>query len=469
MDHPTIDCPDRTKQHCPDCHVLIQHCSDHTSVCGLKTWQYNKYADLYAKQPRQRVIIGFNTPFRFLKDGSWRKGTEDLRMYSPETGAMFRFDSDSDIVLLTTSYSPIRLVIVVKEKEGETEVFREKLLLLTSLKNIIVASALDKEFDRNSGRNTAKNSLIIATSANTQVDLQVSMTVYVPGSAEIRQFALRYDAATKKFLIPEGIDAEKIARANSNNVMMSSVATNQMALYGAGGPFPWECSTCVGAHHSTECNQPKLQSCFECHVQAKVANDHAPNCTAKNWYISKPIDVYVNIPAIRCKLTFKSPIIFDDQATAYEGLELFSSNSDTFFVFESPSQVSLYTTRFTRIRIPLVLQDTFNSVKTYTEKLVFLTSLDRTILGAHSSRQVNPNNMLQGFEHNTPLVLFFSMREDPSIKLDIYSGGGIMRSYDLDFNRDSKKFLIPPQVNVNSHNFVPMAFDAEPPTKPKSK
>lgn len=185
-------------------------------------------------------MVGFNTPLRFLKDGSWRKGTEDLRMYSPETGAMFRFDSDNDIVFLTTSYSPIRLVIVVKEKDGGIEVFCEKLLLLTSLKNVVVASALNKVFDRNFGRNTAKTSLIIATSANTQVDLQVSMAVYVPGSDEIRQFALRYDAITKKFLIPEGLNTETIARANSNNVILPSAATDQVALYSAGGPFPWD-------------------------------------------------------------------------------------------------------------------------------------------------------------------------------------------------------------------------------------
>lgn len=147
--HNSSDCPERNEEHCPNCHIVIKNSADHSSVCGMKTWIFKPYAYMYVEPPKERCIIGVNTPFRFLKDGCWRKGCDGLELLSPETGSLFEFKFDNDICLKTTRFAPLRMVIVVKDaKQTTNKQFREKLLLLTSKQQMMVAVKLDKPFDR---------------------------------------------------------------------------------------------------------------------------------------------------------------------------------------------------------------------------------------------------------------------------------------------------------------------------------
>ena len=107
------------------------------------------------KPLQQRLVLGFSSAFRFLKDGNWRKGCDGLELGSSASGAVFRFNSDNELILLSTLYTPVRVVVVVKQfdddGEGVNEVFSEKLLLATSpqLHRMVVATDLDRRFNKN--------------------------------------------------------------------------------------------------------------------------------------------------------------------------------------------------------------------------------------------------------------------------------------------------------------------------------
>lgn len=123
--HASSDCPERGEQHCPDCHALILEVVDHTSVCAQKGWVFKKYANLYAKPLKERLIISTSSPFRYLKNACWQKPEDQLELYSPGNGAFIQFKSSHDISLSTTRFEPIRIVVVVKQKEGNAETFAE--------------------------------------------------------------------------------------------------------------------------------------------------------------------------------------------------------------------------------------------------------------------------------------------------------------------------------------------------------
>lgn len=118
--HDAVDCKERTKQHCPECHALIQCKSDHTSVCASKNWIFNAYAKLYAKPLTERMIISTSSPFRYLYKTCWRKSEDELEMFSPSNGAFIQFKSDRDISLSTTCFESVQIVVVVKQKQKNT-------------------------------------------------------------------------------------------------------------------------------------------------------------------------------------------------------------------------------------------------------------------------------------------------------------------------------------------------------------
>lgn len=136
--HCTAECPDRKPQHCPSCHIHIRHQSDHSSVCCMKQWMFQPYKDLSAIPPLQRYIIGCNLPFRFLYDGDWRKPVEGNQLASPGYDTIIRFRNENDFSVLTGSFAPIRIAIVVKENSK----FAVKLILLASRERFIVVKAL---------------------------------------------------------------------------------------------------------------------------------------------------------------------------------------------------------------------------------------------------------------------------------------------------------------------------------------
>lgn len=86
--HHSGDCPERTSHHCPNCHVLIKHCSDHATTCAIKTWLYASYSGFYARVPTQRFIIGFDSPFRLLMNGTWPKALREWKCL-PKTARCF--------------------------------------------------------------------------------------------------------------------------------------------------------------------------------------------------------------------------------------------------------------------------------------------------------------------------------------------------------------------------------------------
>lgn len=146
---------------------------------------------------------------------------------------------------------------------------------------------------------------------------------------------------------------------------------------------------------------------------------------------------------------------------AQPGLNVFSATADVQFKFASQSKIVLKTTGFTRIRLPVVTIERKGTKDIHTERIVFMTSADRTIVAANSSRIVNEANVLSEFEHNTPLVIFHQAFSKMSV--DIYSSGAVY-NYQIDVATDNR-YWIPAELSVKSNNFTPKLFDADLPVK----
>lgn len=195
--HSTSDCLERKPQNCPDCHNFIRRFSDHSLVCGMKRWTFQPYKHLYATPPFVRVIIGCNSPIRFLYDGNWRKPFFGEDLYSPESGAIVRFKNENDICLLSRGFAPIRIAFVVKENAN----FAVKLMLSSSFDRFIVAEDLDEPFDRSMAeKNHQWKTTLIVAMASTD-DLRVNVMALPPQKPE-RLHELIFDAVLKKFRIP---------------------------------------------------------------------------------------------------------------------------------------------------------------------------------------------------------------------------------------------------------------------------
>lgn len=216
------------------------------------------------------------------------------------------------------------------------------------------------------------------------------------------------------------------------------------------------CTICYGAHHGENCRR-FWERCFECHVPAQSKTDHAEKCHAKDWFKSeKYVNVYVKKPAIRSTITFEMPIrylLYGEFVEAKTGMELFSAVADVHFEFVSPSKIAIKTSGFTRIRLPVIVDETD---QTFTERLVFMTSHDRTLVAANSSRVVNHSNILSDFDHNTPLVLVLSGSVKCSV--EVHSGGSIQK---FDIEAVNKRFVIPDELNVHAKKFELRQFDAD--------
>lgn len=141
-------------------------------------------------------------------------------------------------------------------------------------------------------------------------------------------------------------------------------------------------------------------------------------------------------------------------------MKLFSSMADAYFEFESNTKLILRSTGFTRIRLPIAIAGNIGSTTTYMEKLVLMTSQDRTIVAAQSSRQMDGSNMVGEFEHNTPLVLIISGKNDTTFTLNIYSVGPKMDSHKIGYCKRDMKFVVPAALDVKSSTFIPKPFDA---------
>lgn len=222
-----------------------------------------------------------------------------------------------------------------------------------------------------------------------------------------------------------------------------------------------DCLVCYGAHHGEHCRQ-LWERCFECHLPAQCNTDHAEKCSSKARFRSEQyVEPYVKAAALRLAISFDKQVRYLSSGqfvSAKVGEELFSGLADCHFKFISHRQIELKTTGFTRIRLPLVTQEANG---TLTERLVLITSHDRTAVAVKSSRVVSQANILADHEHNTPLVLILDSA-CATVSVDIYSGGC---SYQYVITFDGKKFKIPDDLNIASNDFVPKLFDAEFPFK----
>lgn len=202
-------------------------------------------------------------------------------------------------------------------------------------------------------------------------------------------------------------------------------------------------------------------------MPVQSTKDHAENCGARKWYRSeKYVDMYVKIPAVRVTISFQKPIQFllhGAFVLPKPGSELFLGMADVLFKFASQSEISLKTTGFTRVRLPVIVRENNG---TFTERIVFMTSHDRTVVAANSSRAVNQSNVLNGFEHNTPLVLFLP-NGCAELSVDVSSGGQTFK-YNIDVAPDGK-FNIPNDLEIKWNQFQPKPFDAEFPTKKSNR
>lgn len=482
--HATDDCPDITPNHCPDCHMYIRVYSDHTPVCGLRTWIYNKYARLYASPTKERCIISIDTPFRFWKDSCWRKGNDGLEMYSSVTGAFFQYKSEHDLSLSSNAFVGIRIAIVIKDSDH----FHEKLLLLTSMTKLMVAKNVDKKLPQNGNYASDRNTtLVLAMSAQDNPTVQINV---FPKNKPSRCYVIRYDQLTKQFRIPDGLNSQTSSSFDEGAASMYAQIDNQGPQIANQGPqslvkFHFDevrnripqlqnppdvkganenCLVCFGAHHSKQCQDGVYSSCFECHTPIKNIGDHADACSIKHWFLSQRADKYVKIPSVRCAVVFEPPLkilIGNSWSTPQTGMRLFSAMSDTYYKFESDRKVIISTTAYTRIRLPVIVQV---RPGVSIEKLVLMTSHDRSIVAAKGSRQVNDASLLTDYEHNTSLVLYAG-DENPSLSLEVHGGQNRVLHHQIYYNKDAQKYNIPEELDVKSKHYSPLNFDAPIPKK----
>lgn len=147
------------------------------------------------------------------------------------------------------------------------------------------------------------------------------------------------------------------------------------------------------------------------------------------------------------------------------GLHFFSPMADTLLKISAAGTIELLTTAFTRIRIPIVLDG-----ETLKEKLVLVTSADRTIVCANSGRICDPTNAIGQFKYNTPIVLGIVGNVNTVVKVEIHSRGAIVRHYDIPlvFKDRNSRFEIPQELDIGSNAYNAASFDADIPQK-KSK
>lgn len=314
---------------------------------------------------------------------------------------------------------------------------------------MLVAAQLNKPFDRNNAAKTHQKSttLILVVSAEDQP--AISITIFRSGE-DAQTSQLSYDRALKSFTIPAelALDAPVVQMVTGQRQLMPYNANN--------------------ANNASDANiallSGRFEKCFDCHLVVQNVNDHMPNCGVK-WFLSTRADVYAKIPAVRYTITFPTALQFSRNGRLSEAddEELFSPAMDALLKFEANGKkLSVLTTGFSRLRVPILICEG-NAM--FTEKLVLLTSHDRAVIAAHGSRVVDLRSVLDGFEHNTPLVLCLHGDQKKDFSIDVYSSGGQKDAFELVFKNG--RYVIPSALDVKSKQFSPKPFDADLPKKNK--
>lgn len=446
--HHSNDCNERKLQHCKDCHMFVQHCSDHSPVCSNKHWIYDVYDKLYVSMPPERCNIGFDCGFRFFQNNVWRKPCDGIDAYSTGNGILFRFKSDKDISLLSNEFVHARILVVVKGTDGT---FNEKLVLMTSKKKMVVATLIDKPFNRVAAKQTyeADTSLILAVSGDCNPGITISL---FPKNGLARHHELRYDSATKSFQIPHEltIDVATSMEMTTNSCDIVAVHRNFTQSF-----------KFAGDQLNTD------ERCFECHLHAQKIEDHCHQCSVK-WFVSQRRNVYVKIASIRCVLRFEKPprLLMNGKLIGIaQDCYYFSPMADTLFKITRIGTIELLTTGFTRIRIPIVVEVVDGTTKIFKEKMVLMTSHDRTIVCANGSRHIDPANGLDVFKHNTPLMLCIEGNASTTVKVEVHSSGAKVHQYNIPYRVRENRFQIPSELDVSSKGFKLNMFDADLPQK----
>lgn len=449
--------------------MFVTHCSDHTAVCGSKTWIHRKYDNLYAHGLTERLVLSFEIPFRFYTTGCWRKGGDGAEMYSA-LGAFFRFKSDQDLSMLSQNFVGIRIGVVVKVG-GKLLI---KLWLVTSKSQFVTAATDNQVFNRNDPH-SQHATLLLAVSA--EDNPSIALHVF-PKNKKAREYQIRYDNATDSFIIPDGLRAQSIRSTSADTFgdgaepihpqldNNSEIGAQSLQLVEYNADMRNRLAN-IGNENRRETDaslQHVLDRCFECHAVCRNLGDHAAVCPVKQWFVSKPMAKYVKIPSIRWSITFQSPIsllLNGNIQAAQSGLKLFSEICDAYFKFEANNKLELLTTEYTRIRVPIVIEDDLGKL---TEKLVLFTSSDRALVCAKGSRRIFEDNAIGDHEHNTPLVVY--MLHSPfDLEIKVHSAGGRVNTFHIAYEANEKKFRIPGELDVKSSQAAPMKFDAGLPSK----
>lgn len=204
--------------------------------------------------------------------------------------------------------------------------------------------------------------------------------------------------------------------------------------------------------------------CYECHTPIHNENDHVTTCGFKKRFQSDYVDRYMNIPTVRFVVASNTEIFYVIDKSVRKiraGIDLFSAVADVYIKPISSTKFAVLTTGFTRIRLPIVVKE-HGTAKNLVEKIVFMTSVDRTVVAAHSGRNVSVNTVLKDFEHNTPVVCFLNQEKggDLNLSIEVFSASGSARNL-IEFDNRNKKYVIPSELDVRSQNWGSRPFDAD--------
>lgn len=239
---------------------------------------------LYVRTPLQRCNIGFDHNVRYYMNENWRKSCEGIEAYSASSGIYFRFVADRDLEIHSNKFVHARILVVVKEPDGT---FEQILVLMTSKNEMIIAIPVNQPFEvANAQRYEQDTSLMLAVSGECNPAITVNV---FPINGLARHHQIQYDRTTNPFRIPDELE---IGAAVAAPTVASTSMT--VAVYRA----PTQ-SYGIAIHEEQNGDR-----CYECHVPALRANDHAQQCGSK-WFVSLNRNVYVKSPTVRCVLKFK--------------------------------------------------------------------------------------------------------------------------------------------------------------------
>lgn len=428
--------------------MFIRFSADHSSICSNKHWIYDIYDELYVSMPLERCNIGLNCDFRYFLNESWRKPVEGVDAYSLGNGIYFRFKTDKDIAVLSNGFAHARILVVVKDQNGA---FTQKLVLMTSQKKMMVATLVNAPFDRVTAKRTHERdtSLILVVSSESNPGITVSL---YPKNGQSRHHEMRYDIVTKTFQIPDELKIETVMSAAAAEQQCTTVAVYQ--------EFKRSFETAVN-------KQQQNARCFECHVPVKRSEDHAKQCGSK-WYVSPRQNVYIQVPAIRFVLRLPLPFrmylngeFMDVNGDVQSDVQsFFSVMADTLFKVSASGTIQLLTSGFTRIRLPIVVEG-----QSLTERLVLMTSQDRTVVCARSSRQIDNKNALDVYKYNTPLILCIVGKVGAAVEVEVHSSAANVQQFKIPWVMGENAFHIPRELDVTTKEFESSRFDADIPQR----